>query len=81
MGQHIPAEGVQVCCRPSVGLLVLIFLFMEQKVLFALEFHVRPLEMSTPKYLALETTFRRCPCWMFEVLEAFLEVSTIPPGT
>ena len=81
MGQHIPAEGVQVCCRPSVGLLVLIFLFMKPEVLFALEFHVRPLDMSTPKYLALETTSRRCPCRMFEVFEAFLEVSTIPPGT
>ena len=65
-GQHIPAEGLHVCCRQSLTLtfLVLMFLFIKPKVLFAFdvmqfimwEFHDRSLDMSTPKYLSQETT-------------------------
>ena len=38
------------------------------------EFQDRPLEMSTPKYLALVTTSRICPCNVYTVLIAFLAI-------
>ena len=56
---------------------------MYPKVLFAFpvirsmwEFQDRPLEMSTPKYLALVTTSRIWPCKVYTVLIAFLAVVT-----
>ena len=58
-----------------------VFLFIKPKVLFAFEvkrsmweFHDRPLDMLTPKYLAQETTSRTCPCNIYEEFEAFREV-------
>ena len=68
MGPHTPTEDGQECYRRFLslfGFFYLIFLRMYPKVLFAFpvirsmwEFQDRPLEMSTPKYLALVTTSR-----------------------